>query len=113
MASFIGTLRTEVAVGMASEASMLRAVRIGAPLSCVRVGSDAASLRTTKLGRLADRPIPDPGDSGARSWRADALDSTVAGRSAAAGCAGGTDSAAAAAGLAAGVRLGGASATRV
>ena len=63
----VGTLRTEVAVGMASEASMLRAVRMGAPLSCTRVGSLACSLRTTRLGRLADRPMPVPGDSGAAS----------------------------------------------
>ena len=46
---------------------MLRAVRIGAPLSCTRVGSVACSLRTTRLGRLADRPMPEPGDSGAGS----------------------------------------------
>ena len=42
MISFIGTLRTVVAVGIVSERSMLRAVRIGAPLSTVVVGAPFA-----------------------------------------------------------------------
>ena len=36
--SFIGTVRTEVAVGMERDASMFRAVRIGAPFITVRRG---------------------------------------------------------------------------
>ena len=39
MTSFMGTVRTEVAVGMDSDCSMFLAVRIGAPLSFSVLGS--------------------------------------------------------------------------
>lgn len=64
--SFIGTERTEVAVGTDSEVSMFLAVRMGAPRSTVYFGSAVeGSGRTLGLGVLALRLVPVPGLCGA------------------------------------------------
>src|SRR5699024_3256049 len=63
--SFMGTLRTEVAVGTDSDASMFLAVRIGAPRIVVSFGwAPVGSGRRLGLGAFADRPAPDPGSVG-------------------------------------------------
>lgn len=70
MTNFIGTERTDVAVGMDSEASMFFAVRMGAPRSTVYLGSFTAICgRSAGLGALADRPPPNPGWAGVSDVR--------------------------------------------
>src|SRR5690554_6140076 len=65
MTSFIGMLRTEVAVGTDRDASMFFAVRMGAPRMTVYFGSAAlGSGRRLGFGALADRPAPVPGLAG-------------------------------------------------
>ena len=55
MTSFIGTERTEVAVGMVNEASMFLAVRIGAPFITWLTGPVVSwAVRTFGSGRSAD-----------------------------------------------------------
>ena len=62
MTSFIGMVRTEVAVGIDSDASMLRAVRIGAPLNTVRRGSALESCgRSNGFGTSGPKPPDVPG----------------------------------------------------
>ena len=65
MTSFIGTDRTDVAVGTVSDDSMFLAVRMGAPRSTVYLGSttDGAG-RSVGLGALADSVEPVPGLAG-------------------------------------------------
>ena len=65
MTSFIGTDRTDVAVGTVSDDSMFFAVRMGAPRSAVYFGwaADGAG-RSVGLGAFADRVDPVPGLAG-------------------------------------------------
>ncbi len=65
MTSFMGTERTEVAVGTVSDDSMFLAVRIGAPRRTVYFGCAAVgSGRSAGLGALADSVDPEPGLAG-------------------------------------------------
>ena len=55
MTSFIGIVRTEVAVGISSEVSMFLAVRSDAPRSTERCGCSLAGAGRAKLGASAGR----------------------------------------------------------
>ena len=64
--SFTGTLRTEVAVGTSSEASMFCTVRAGAPRRTVNVGSSLASAGRCGVGSLATGLVVPAGGLGGR-----------------------------------------------
>ncbi len=120
MASFIGTSRTLVAVGIAREASMFVAVRSGAPRSGVRVGSVISFVATICWrGRSGETPRPEPGPSGplplGAGGRSDCVPGTTAAAAGASAAAAGVPSAAAlgctGAGAAGSVGTGGAGCT--